>query len=283
MKEQLIIFLHIPKTAGTTLRYIIQYQYPPAAIYELYGSSGTHLQRVEKIQNLSETKKEKLKIISGHLSFGLHEFLLRPCTYFTFLRDPVKRAISMYYHCKSRNENLKTTTLEDFIQTPGRTNSMTKYLSGEKFKLQLVDPSNVVNYQCSVETLELAKRNIREHFEVIGLLERFDESLMLLNKQLGWKLPIYKRHNVSKSRSYKEEVCKETIRLIECCNQFDMQLYEYAKEIFEERIEQQGSSFQQEVKNFRKVNESSKYQTYFQVRTFLNRTYHRTYKDLVRR
>jgi hypothetical protein len=31
-EQRVVIFLHIPKTAGTTLRYIIQYQSNPNAI-----------------------------------------------------------------------------------------------------------------------------------------------------------------------------------------------------------------------------------------------------------
>ena len=281
-RERVVIFVHIPKTAGTTLRYIIQYQYSPGAIYELYSPSETHPQRVENVKNLSESQKDKIKIVSGHLSFGLHEVLTQPCTYITFLRDPVDRAISMYYYCKRRNESLEDVTLEDFIQTPGRTNTMTKYISGERLKLQLTDPSKIDNYQCSSETLNLAKRNLRERFEVIGFLERFDESLLLLKKQLGWKLPLYNKHNVSKTRLYREEVSEKTIRLIENCNKLDIQLYEYAKEVFEEMIERQGSSFQQEIENFREENESSKFKYYFKFRTFFNRTVHRTYKELIK-
>jgi hypothetical protein len=285
MEKEVVIFLHIPKTAGTTLRYIIQYQYKPPAIYELYGPSATHSQRLEKLQRLSEAKKAEIKIVNAHLGFGLHEFLPQPCTYITFLRNPVERVVSMYYYFQRTGNNyVQNLTLKDFIQTyGGARDNMTKYLSGEKLKIQLTDPNNEINYQCSTESLEIAKSNLKKHFKVIGLAERFDESLILLKKRLGWQLPLYDKNNVSKKRPSTKEVSKDTLNLIEKFNEFDIQLYEYAKELFEELINQQGSSFKREIEKFKETNESSKVKIYFRAHTFYNRVIHRTYKELVKR
>ena len=46
MDREALIFLHIPKTAGTTLNRIIEWQYSPFAIftmdpYRIRGDSGT--------------------------------------------------------------------------------------------------------------------------------------------------------------------------------------------------------------------------------------------------
>lgn len=283
-EKQVVIFLHIPKTAGTTLRYIIQYQYKPSAIYELYGPSATHSERLEEFKRLSDARKAEIKIVNAHLGFGLHEFLPQPCTYITFLRNPVDRVVSMYYYFQRTGNNyVQNLTLKEFIQTyGGARDNMTKYLSGEKLKIQLNDPNNEIDYQCSSESLETAKSNLKKHFKIIGIAERFDESLILLKNKLGWKVPLYDKNNVSKNRPSTKEVSKDTLNLIEKFNEFDIQLYEYAKEIFEELIVQQGSSFETEIQEFKEANESSKVKLYFRVHTFYNRVIHRTYKELVK-
>lgn len=44
--------------------------------------------------------------------------------------------------------------------------------------------------------LELAERNIEDHFDAVLLSERFDEGLLLLSKQTGWGTPWYLRRKV---------------------------------------------------------------------------------------
>lgn len=291
LEEEVIFFMHIPKTAGTTFRYIIQYQYKPNAIYELYDHSITHSQRLDKLLNLSWPRKQQIKIVNAHFGFGLHEFLHRPYTYITFLRNPIDRVVSMYYYLH-RTRNIQTNplppdlSLKDFVQKYQRIqNGMTKYLSGVILKDQLADqsPKSTQNSPWATETdLELAKKNLKEHFKVIGLAERFDESLILFKKTLGWKIPLYDKNNVSKNRQATRDVSEDTLRLIEKANEFDIQLYEYAKEVFEELINQQGSSFEGEVEKFKEANKSSKVKLYFRLSTFYNRVVHRTYKELIK-
>ncbi len=51
----------------------------------------------KEFKKLPESAKRRSKLILGHISFGLHEFLPQPFTYITFLRDPVERIISLFY------------------------------------------------------------------------------------------------------------------------------------------------------------------------------------------
>ena len=280
-EKELIIFQHIPKTAGTTLRYIIQYQFPASGICELYGSSGSYAQRIDKLKNLSESQRKKIKIINTHLGFGLHNFLQQPYTYFTFLREPVSRAISMYsYYQKTKNPHFLNLSLPEFVQIYGGVqNGMTKNLSGMILQSQLSNSNKRQKLDCDRETLEIAKRNIQEHFKFIGISERFDESLLLLRKILGWKMPLYDKSNMS---SRPQNIDQDTLRLIQNLNEFDCQLYEYAQGIFEGLIARQESSFHQELEEFQKANKSRANKLYYRVNTIYNRAVNRIYKELVK-
>jgi hypothetical protein len=66
-----IIFLHLPKTAGTTLNRLIEWEYPLGEMYSvdpvLFEWSFARLRR------LSKRRLRKTRMFKGHMLFGLHE------------------------------------------------------------------------------------------------------------------------------------------------------------------------------------------------------------------
>jgi hypothetical protein len=95
MDRQALIFLHIPKTAGTTLNRIIEWQYNPLSIFTLdpYRFRAT----AERFMTLSEERRRRIQVVRGHLYYGLHETSPAGATYITMLREPVARFLSSYY------------------------------------------------------------------------------------------------------------------------------------------------------------------------------------------
>lgn len=279
-EPEIVIFQHIPKTAGTTLRYIIQYQFLPSAICELYGSAGSHVERINKLKNLSKSERENLKIINTHLGFGLHEFITPPYTYITFLREPVDRVISMYYYYqKTKNPLFQHLSLLEFVRSYSAVqNGVTKNLSGVTLKRQLLPLEEKDSVPFSEENLAIAKQNLKTHFKFVGICESFDESLILLHRMLGWKIPLHDKSNVSKRA---RNIPQETLSSIEELNRLDIQLYQYAKEIFADQIASQDSSFEGEVADFKAANKSTMSKLYFKFKTGYNRGVHRIYKELV--
>src|SRR5437879_13316375 len=95
MDREALIFLHIPKTAGTTLNRIIEWQYSPFAIFTMdpYRIRAT----AERLKRLPEGLRRRLRVVRGHMLYGLHECLRQGDSYLTMLRDPVVRALAAYY------------------------------------------------------------------------------------------------------------------------------------------------------------------------------------------
>jgi Galactose-3-O-sulfotransferase len=286
-EDSIVIFTHIPKTAGTSLRHIIQSQFQPQQVFEFY-----HLKTqppkvrkgIEKYNNLTANQKKAIKFVSGHVGFGLHEFLPRPCTYITVLRDPVERVVSYYYFLlRNQNNLVKDKSLEEFIQTfEGVHNSMTCYLSGLTLKAQLQDPSiELKSQQFAQETLEIAKANIKQHFQVVGLVERFDETCILLRKILGWNLAsFYVKKNVAKHGNLIENLPQDTLNLIQKFNELDIQLYAYAQEIFAEMINQYGTNFAEDLEQFKLANLLGANQLSFKVNSAYKRLVYRVHAKL---
>ena len=260
VNDQSIIFIHIPKTAGTTLRSIIEDLFPREQLYFLYIGNTLH-PGMEEFQALSEEEKRRIKIFCGHQAYGFHRYLPQPCKYITVMRDPIERTVSLYHHLLQekharhdqsvadiqkiiKSENL---SLERFVAsgiTVDTDNAQTRILSGESPDFG----------QCSRETLEKAKKNLREHFIVTGLTERFDETVMLIHKILGWPTPYYRKQNVAAGKREKADLPSATLDTIHRFNEFDSELYNFARELFEEQIKRQGASFANEVEYFKVAN-----------------------------
>jgi hypothetical protein len=253
--KPIVLFLHLPKTAGVTLRQIVVRNYRPHSVETVSDIVGHREPALPTLPEIDEAVSEETQIIQGHMVFGWHTVLPRPATYFTFLREPVERVISQYHHIKRgpawtlhelvRTENVSLheyATSERFL---GQDNLQTRLLAGRKL---LTEP-------CTSEMLERAKCHLREHFTVVGLTERFDESLILLKRQFGWRLVLYRKRNVRRVSQADEVVDQATRQSIAGANAFDLELYEYARQLFEQQLANQRSDYQVEVEAFRRVNE----------------------------
>ena len=230
-KSPVVIFLHIPKAAGTTLRDILYRQYEKEYIYELDGQN--FVRSLEDFKQLDPKEKEKVRLLMGHMYFGLHELLPSPPMYITMLRNPVEKVISYYYFVSRLNTHAdyeliksQNISLKEYcsMNRPNMCNAQTRFIAGENFSKVNNEP----------KMLEQAKTNLREHFSIVGITEKFDETLMLMKQKLGWNSsPYYYRRNTNRSVSYVPHKIKEdTIATIREYNQLDIELYKYANELF---------------------------------------------------
>jgi hypothetical protein len=249
-KNKAVIFLHIPRVGGTTLKTIMRRQYDRRFVYE-----GVH-NALPEFKGLDESARAKIQVLEGHMPFGLHAFLPQPATYVTLLREPVDRVISIYYyvlrsprHYAHAQVSAQQIDLETFVSgeiAKGVDNGQTRLISGV---------GSTPDFDgCSRETLELAKKNLREHFSVIGLTKKFDETLILLKRTLGWGLPFYTRKNITRERPYRSNPPQALVKLIRQRNKWDVELYEYAQERMEEQLRGQPAAFVRDLERFRTLN-----------------------------
>ncbi|TPE68330.1 hypothetical protein AMD02_014015 [Halalkalibacterium halodurans] len=192
---------------------MLRKQYESEKIYDHGLLKGTK----RSFQEIAEEEKRKLKAVCGHHSYGIHQLFPQPSKYITMLREPVDRVISSYYFLRDFKgyEYVKEMTLEQFVQThPEAQNLQTFLLSG-------LPPE---------KSLKKAKENLK-NCKVVGLTERFDESVFLIKQELQWTNLGYKRLNVTQKRLIKQELPLSTICLIEKYNQLDIELYKLAKQL----------------------------------------------------
>jgi len=248
------IFLHIPKTAGTTLHNIIERQYPPEAIYT-FGSNAHAA--VEDFKNRSLQERNQIRLLRGHMAFGLHKYLPSVDDYFTVLREPVNRVISYYNfilrtpdHYLYEIVRSRNLSLSDLLhsQLPLMMNdAQVRLLSGVWGEVAFGEVSEAM--------LKMAEENLRNHFVVVGVTQEFDKTLCLLQAKLNWNSNIlYERQNVTTQGLLRQQLPHDTIELIRQTNQKDIALYNYGQILFAQQMNEQGILFPLKVRLFQARN-----------------------------
>lgn len=255
-----IIFLHIPKTAGSTVQGLLRRYYRRNTLYVIDGVTRTE----DSLIALSDEKKRGVRMIAGHIPYGLHQHLPQPATYFTLLREPVDLVLSYYHYLKGavthpyhKLVNAPDMTLNKFLHMRidnNVANVQTRLLAGKVYNEQYEE--------CTEEDLRLAKEHMNESFAVVGLTEAFDETLLLLQRAFGWHNLYYARVNVTRQRPLRTEIPPDTYEAICQHNQYDLELYRYAVEQFNTLIHQAGEPFRYEVQLFKRRNQQ-RYPLYF--------------------
>ena len=233
VQERVIIFLHIPKTAGTTLNRIMDWEYHPLRIFSINGRYFRDSYR--HLINCPPARVARMRVFRGHMPFGLHNFLAGPFTYITVVREPVARMISEYFFAANRpfhrqHREVKKQSLEEYVRSTPYNNVQTKIIAGR---------SNAYDFlagDCTEEMLAAAKDNLNRHFSFVGLTERFEESLALAKIVLGWKVSSYTSFRITPRRPDNESIPAATREFIAHCNSMDVALYEHAADLFEKAV-----------------------------------------------
>jgi len=243
-----ILFLHIPKTAGTTVHHILNNEYRGLPSFSI-----SHPDQISIFEKLSKEERWKIKVLKGHFVFGADAYYSEPTTYFTFLREPIKRSISSFNYLKSNHvfpfeKSEEQYSLKDLLKSGHKKNfdnCHVRFLAGT---------THLAYGEVNEETYQLALSNFENYFDSFGICERFDESLIYLKQRLNWAMPYYVKANVSEKKSYLSIFDEETYQLLNYYNRFDLLLYEHANKKFDAIIRLKGESFEKEVRRFKKLN-----------------------------
>lgn len=240
--KPLIIHVHIPKTGGSSVINVF---------HKVYGNERSIRINLDNQRENHAAAQEillndpfKYDLISGHLGeMDFHKLpLKRPVTYFTVLRHPAERVFSLYHYIRHKEQHRRHEVfkqiddLETALPQIGA-NLQTRLISGLPAKQE---PTS--------DDLEQAKRNLETLFLFAGILERFDETLLLLNQMLGWSQTfIHPPHLNATSRNGKqsEALYRRALEL----NALDMELYEFGNTLLDRKIREMGLVYQRDKFN----------------------------------
>ena len=216
--NELLAFVHIEKAAGTTLIHLLRSNF-----FMKYCDVKPLSSTSNRVVTSDDMKKvlclnPALRCIGGHAvkPFSDLRKVFPQVRYFTLLRDPIRRYLSLYQYWLERLG--KKLSFQSFLDVEGLFNFQTKKIAG-------------------TDNLHLAKKTLSKDFFLVGIVESFDEFLILFrNKLKPFEFsPYYEVKNVGNNKSpirkslpeifvkYKDEIIKR--------NQLDIELYDYVKTV----------------------------------------------------
>jgi len=232
--------MHIPKTGGTSLGAIFAANCEPKKFHQTWFHPTA-----AQIAKENMTKKD---VIFGHFRYGLHEaFNVSTYSYITVFRDPIDRVVSHYHYHRTIKKDPRT----EMARTLNLSNWLTTSLDAINVHTQFIAGVKRVPTQ---EDFELAKRNLRS-MGMVGLTERFDETVVLFKYYLNFTKLTYTKRKVNYQRPDVEKLDETMLEQIRAVNLMDLELYEIAKEMFEDQIKRVGvEEFELVLDEFRKLN-----------------------------
>lgn len=248
------IFMHMPHTGGTTLRDIARRNYPADAIFEGYDRSPL---QISDYLAMSDDQKRRYRCFMAHLLYGIHRYIPGESVYFTMLRYPVDRVLSDYRRIITRPDHVhhqryitEKITLEQHLEAGLSTSTQFRQLVGTDDPA-LLRYRPAPRYAPPDEAVDIAKAHL-DAIPLVGLTERFDESVVLLSRALGWHDTLYIRMNVT--RPDLARPTEQDRQLVAQYCQPEIAVYEYAVQRFEALIRAQGDGFAQAVADYRERN-----------------------------
>jgi hypothetical protein len=244
-----LFFLHIPKTAGSSMRLYLRNQYRKEIICPITMNSW------DDIVSADVRGLKNFQLMHGHCGFNVRGLLHPEIKTLTVLRHPFDLTLSLIRHLK-RDPGFHP------LHNLAKDCSIREIIGGERFDFPFaniqtaflsasVDPFEV--YRSIKENgsvgeswnpaglergpdIDVAMRNL-EKIDFVGLVDRLDDFLPMVSSDMSYHPPtVFPRSNAAPGdRTDFNSLASGDIEAIEACNQLDLKLYAHAQRIFEER------------------------------------------------
>ncbi|MBW1673565.1 MAG: hypothetical protein JRJ45_07930 [Deltaproteobacteria bacterium] len=155
--------------------------------------------------------------------------------FITLLRNPLMRYLSRFQYLIDKMG--KRFTFDEFLTYEEESNFQIKKIAGN-------------------ESLDMAKAILKNSF-LVGVVEEFDEFLVLLKKKLEPRIfdPRYEIKNITKDKRKRQNFLEMHKDYIVQRNQIDIELYRYVKEdLLPKAKNAYGLKLEKDINNFRRAN-----------------------------
>jgi hypothetical protein len=254
----------------TPVHYISKQKYYFSDIWPSFHESPSV--REEVCGNID--KKLKYDILSHHMVFNhkkVSQLLHNDTVYVAIVRDPFDLFVSAaiyykfalkkpyYYLSKLSNETFITDLIRNPKQYEASSNSesMTYNLMSYDFGLECLDVRKPE--KCTDEIFHAFLNKTRDIFDVVMIVEKFDESLVFLKRYMNWSMKdiLYTKINRFSSDQFSNfsesfNVTADDMAVFKERNKFDYGIYNLFKHRLDEQISVQ-KDLKDEVTHFKMI------------------------------
>lgn len=226
-EEELWLFLHIPKTAGSSFRSALADRLQPDFNINIDSVRGT-MSRDEGFKDAVEKfialdKQQKFAFASGHLKMpevvAIEQAAGRPVRIITLLRTPATRVVSEYRYQRtpvhSGHEKFREDypTIESYVDDPRSQNKMFRHLALPK------------------ETLPLTIARMEKTFGYVGVVEMYPLLVKQCSQLIGANVADNTRLRVTPAtKENAVEVTEDLLKKIRQLNSLDEDLWKHFRD-----------------------------------------------------
>jgi hypothetical protein len=221
--EALWFFLHIPKTAGTSMSSELDRLRSPyvnvSVDYERSDVSHDVAVR-QAVAQFATTQIGSARSASGHVPLAMLDEVVgqRPgLKLFTLLRDPVARVVSDYTyqttpaHPPFEAFKKRFPSIEDYVLAASEQNKMVSFLSGAQ----------------NGQSFDQLYKQIEQRFSFIGTTELYDMSFNIITRLMGRPAHSEERRRATSAEAKaRVTLSPSLVTLIRQANHLDQQLYD---------------------------------------------------------
>ena len=174
-ENRMLIYIHIPKCAGSTMKVYLRRYYRIHQVKTWWREDW-------------ESISPRAQCVFGHMPFSVISRRYPNDSKITFLRDPVERVISLYYHitwktAHAEHEYFSEHTLAELIESrkyAAFDNDIVRFIAGMD-RVAFQEPE----YPVGKAHLLRAKSNLIE-FDDIGFVDTFSLDIVRMANRFGW-------------------------------------------------------------------------------------------------
>ncbi len=228
-------FVHLQKTAGTSLTGSLRDQFGPGAVYPLPGDEGRveAVLDVDHLQRVFAREQDRIRVVAGHFPLCTTEVIGVPFRTFTILREPLARTLSFLRHQQVLVPELADASLDEVYNRPKQLHAL---IHNHMVKMLGLTPELMTHGAATMASfddayLERAKAAL-DRIDVWGLQEDYDGFHRNLEAAFGWDLGPPRRSNTTTPGPVSEELAARILR----DNALDVELYRYATDHVQARF-----------------------------------------------
>lgn len=212
-----VVFVKPFKVGGGTMRGILE-RFAAGHGQSVVPGDPMHHFRVSEKQALK--LEGKYNMLTRHGRYGRWmDSVVPDAVYVTLVREPLQRAVSHFYH----------------LNRASRRMSFAEWYRGGRGTEQY--DNHMARHLGYRSIDDVTAESLRDRYALIGLTSRFNETLVVMRRLLGWDFPdIFYQYQHLNSHKPRDPVPKDVVAEFERRNQLDYRIYNLARDAFDQHL-----------------------------------------------